>query len=54
MNELGFRRTSSTLALDPETHRQRAVARDESGIGDAASIFQLAYTLYLSRRYAAR
>jgi phosphoglycerol transferase MdoB-like AlkP superfamily enzyme len=54
LNELGFRGTASTLELDPSSHEQRSVPRDENGIFDTASIFQLAYRLYASRGYAAR
>jgi phosphoglycerol transferase MdoB-like AlkP superfamily enzyme len=53
LNELGFRRTSATVTFDRATNRQPAV-RDEDGISDAASLFQLAYTLYVSGSYAAR
>ena len=54
LNELGFGKRSSTRTADRITHEQRPAPRDESGISDAASLFQLAYTLYVSGRYAAR
>jgi phosphoglycerol transferase MdoB-like AlkP superfamily enzyme len=54
LNELGFRGTSSTVQFDAATQQQHAVRRDENGIHDAASLFQLAYNLYISGRYAAR
>jgi phosphoglycerol transferase MdoB-like AlkP superfamily enzyme len=54
LNELGFRKTSSTRAADRISGEQRPVPRDEEGIRDAASVFQIAYGLYAGGRYAAR
>jgi phosphoglycerol transferase MdoB-like AlkP superfamily enzyme len=54
LNELGFRGTSFTLTLDRAANHQQPAARDENGISDAASVFQLAYRLYVSGGYAAR
>jgi hypothetical protein len=54
LNELGFGKRSATLTADPLSGEQHPAARDEDGIADTASVFQLAYTLYVSRRYAAR
>jgi phosphoglycerol transferase MdoB-like AlkP superfamily enzyme len=54
LNELGFGKRSSTVTADLVTNEQRPAPRDENGIRDAASLFQLAYTLYASGRYAAR
>ena len=54
LHELGFRGTSSTIAFDGVSYGQLPAARDENGISDAAAVFQLAYRLYASGRYAAR
>jgi phosphoglycerol transferase MdoB-like AlkP superfamily enzyme len=54
LHQLGFRKTSATALHDPVTDRQRGVARDEGGLRDAASVFQLAYALYSAGQYAAR
>lgn len=51
--ELGFRKTSLTVLRDAARKSQRAITRDEEGVRDAASLFQLAYRLYASRTYAA-
>ena len=51
LNELGFRRTQHTLAYDANTGRQAPTAADPEGLRDAASVFQLAYSLYSSRAY---
>ena len=49
LNELGFRRTTATIE-----HETRLAAKpDEQGLRDAASLFQLAYTLYSKRQYGA-
>ena len=54
LNELGFRKTSSTVLVDRVENRQQPAPRDAEGIDDAASIFQLAYNLYVKHQYAAR
>ncbi len=54
LNELGFRGLSFTTARGMPGAVPEALPRDEDGIRDAASVFQLAYSLYTSRRYAAR
>jgi len=51
LSELGFRETTGTSTFDPATRRQTSAAIDEEGIRDAASAFQVAYELYLNRRY---
>ena len=51
LNELGFRKTHATLAYNPITRRQTPAAADSEGAKDAASVFQLAYTLYANRGY---
>lgn len=51
LNELGFRKTHATFAYDSLTHRQTPAAADPEGVKDAASVFQLAYTLYANRGY---
>ncbi|HEX2830547.1 MAG TPA: LTA synthase family protein [Burkholderiales bacterium] len=50
LNELGFRKTSATI--DRDTHGSHG--RDDEGLKDAASVFQLAYRLYTRRQYGAR
>jgi phosphoglycerol transferase MdoB-like AlkP superfamily enzyme len=54
LNQLGFRKTALTLTRDPLTNMQRPAPLDEEGLRDAASLFQLAYRLYASHRYAAQ
>jgi phosphoglycerol transferase MdoB-like AlkP superfamily enzyme len=49
LNELGFRKTSATLDRESRTPHER----DEEGIRNAESIFQLAYTLYSRHQYGA-
>jgi hypothetical protein len=50
LNELGFRRTAATLDRDNGAPTER----DEEGLRNAASVFQLAYALYSRRQYAAQ
>jgi phosphoglycerol transferase MdoB-like AlkP superfamily enzyme len=50
LNELGFRRTTATI----DYATQHAGERDDEGLRDAASMFQLAYRLYSEHRYGAR
>ena len=54
LHQLGFRKTAATVVQDASTHRQRAIARDEDRVRDAASLFQTAYTLYSRRQYGVR
>ena len=54
LNQLGFRKSSGTLAYDPGTRRQTALPDDAGAQHDTASMFQLAYTLFTERRYHAR
>ncbi|MGZ8153908.1 MAG: LTA synthase family protein [Burkholderiales bacterium] len=54
LNQLGFRKTALTLTRDPLTNMQRPAPRDEEGLRDAAGLFQVAYRLYASHRYAAQ
>ncbi len=51
LNELGFRKTSAARRYDPVTRRQSRAEPDDEGTKDAASVFQLAYTLYANRGY---
>jgi len=51
LSGLGFGKTGATLAYDPATRRQTPIAPDIDGARDAASVFQLAYTLYVRRGY---
>jgi len=49
--ELSFRKQHATFHYDPERNVQRPVAADQEATRDAASLFQLAYTLYTNRGY---
>jgi phosphoglycerol transferase MdoB-like AlkP superfamily enzyme len=51
LHGLGFGKAQSTLEYDAATQRQTPTAPDFEGGRDAASIFQLAYTLYTRRAY---
>ncbi|MBI4195720.1 MAG: LTA synthase family protein [Betaproteobacteria bacterium] len=51
VNELGFRGARASFAYDREQRRQRPVPGDEEGLKDTASLFQIAYDLYRTRRY---
>lgn len=51
LNELGFRKTAAARRYDPVTRRQSWDEPDDEGTKDAASVFQLAYTLYANRGY---
>ena len=51
LNQLGFRKTSTTVIQDASIHRQDPTDRDEEGLRNAASVFQTAYTLYARRHY---
>lgn len=54
LHQLGFRKSAATVVEDPSTRRQRPVERDEEGLKDAASFFQVAHMLYARRQYAPR
>ena len=54
LNQLGFRKSSGTVVHDALTHGQHLVERDDEGLKDAASFFQLAYLLYKRELYGAR
>jgi phosphoglycerol transferase MdoB-like AlkP superfamily enzyme len=51
VSELGFRKSTASMRYDPATRHQAPAARDEEALKDAASLFQLAYTLYSNRTY---
>jgi hypothetical protein len=51
LSTLGLGKTRSTSKYDPLTGRQSPLALDIEGARDAASMFQLAYLLYLRRGY---
>jgi phosphoglycerol transferase MdoB-like AlkP superfamily enzyme len=51
LNELGFRGAQRTLTYDASTRQQVPTAADSDGLRDAASVFQLAYTLYSRQGY---
>jgi phosphoglycerol transferase MdoB-like AlkP superfamily enzyme len=51
LSELGFRKTTGTLRYDPATRTQAKIAPDPESTKDAASIFQLAYSLFEKREY---
>ena len=51
ISELGFRQTRATYAYDAGTNMQNRIADDAEGTRDAASVFQVAYSLYAGRRY---
>jgi phosphoglycerol transferase MdoB-like AlkP superfamily enzyme len=50
LNELGFRKTEATFDRSIGASR----ARDDEGLRDAASVFQLAFELYSRHQYGAR
>ena len=54
LSELGFRSRSFTTASATLDHELGCAPGDEEGRREAASVFQLAYSLYTSRRFAAR
>jgi phosphoglycerol transferase MdoB-like AlkP superfamily enzyme len=49
--ELGFRKSHRTFAYDFARNAQTPAREDEEALGDAASLFQIAYDLYARRRY---
>jgi phosphoglycerol transferase MdoB-like AlkP superfamily enzyme len=51
LSALGFGKTQSTARYDPVSGRQSRLALDIEAGRDAASVFQLAYQLYLRRGY---
>jgi phosphoglycerol transferase MdoB-like AlkP superfamily enzyme len=51
LSALGFGKTRSTARYDPASGRQSRVPLDIDAGRDAASVFQLAYELYLRRGY---
>jgi phosphoglycerol transferase MdoB-like AlkP superfamily enzyme len=48
---IGFRKTSSAHAYDPQTHQQTAMSIDAERISDTVAFYQLGYQLYRDRRY---
>lgn len=54
LNLLGFRKSSGTMQYDAGSRRQSALPDDAQAQHDAASLFQLAYTLYAEQRYRVR
>lgn len=51
LNLLGFRKSAGTMGYDTATRQQTPVPDDVQAQRDAASLFQLAHTLYAERRY---
>jgi phosphoglycerol transferase MdoB-like AlkP superfamily enzyme len=51
LDQLGFRKSAATVVHDARTGRQHPVQRNEEGLKNAASVFQLAYLLYSRREY---
>ena len=51
LSTLGFATSQSTSKYDPASGRQSPAELDIEGARDAASVFQLAYLLYLRRGY---
>lgn len=54
LNLLGFRKSAETVSYDTATRQQSALPDNTQAQRDAASMFQLAYTLYAERRYRVR
>ncbi len=54
LNLLGFRKTAGTRHYAPASQGQDKLADDTQGERDAASIFQLAHSLYAQQRYRVR